>query len=544
MYKYRLFSSNDSDAVRRLIKATFPNFLEGEYWDWKHLHNPRFDPSIVAIVEENGKIVGCSHWLQGSFKIAKGAAVKSLLTCDLAVRPGHRNRGVARRLLLLRRTREMFKQRGIVVNYDFADPRLAKKLYSPLLGYTKVRLSTKKYFKIISWKSLINSVSRKEFQQNLKRKFPKLEKLDLTIFFKTRSAPPLTISLSYGTVKASEEVCGGDCITVEGDLRTFLSLVQTQNVRRRLLVAILERKIKIKGSFSKLFETYRNASLLQALFKIIVTRATPVGLLEEAGQFSIRGYEDGDEIEIAQLFNKAYMNYGGFAPRTPEYWRWCCLERPDVERKAVLVVVDRHESIAGYAVVGKSGSIWELCYDHEREGEEIVSLLLDNLVDYLEKIGATSIVLNAPGEDSIVNRACGKFGFEAYPTPKMFVSVLDFSRFIPLLAESKKGKWATDSDETLLVKLKNTPFWINDTILMKVGRNGVQAASDSQHATIKVETDFITLTSLLFGIMSPVQALTHLKLEVEPFWKIPKLLSILSYLQMEAKWFFPLSDFG
>jgi len=267
-------------------------------------------------------------------------------------------------------------------------------------------------------------------------------------------------------------------------------------------------------------------------------------LSKKTCKYKVRSFEDGDEIEIVRLFDRMYANYGGFSLKTPEYWRWCCLGRPDVEKEGLFVVVDGDEKLVGYAVVGRSGNIWELCYDPRSEGEEIVSLLLDEATCYLERAGATSITFNAPKEDYVVNRACRKVGFAAFPPPKMFLSILDFRKLLSLLVKGKKEKLMARFDEAVLVKLKDAPFWINDTIFIKISQEGVQVDYEPQSSTIQMETDIITFSSLLFGIVSPFQSLIHLKLRVKPFWKTPTLLKLLSSLRLKTTWFFPLSDYG
>lgn len=267
-------------------------------------------------------------------------------------------------------------------------------------------------------------------------------------------------------------------------------------------------------------------------------------LSKKTCKYKVRSFEDGDEIEIVRLFDRMYANYGGYSLKTPEYWRWCCLGRPDVEREGLFMAADRNENLVGYAIVGRSGNIWDLCYDPRSEGEEIVSLLLDEATRYLEKVGANSITFNAPKEDYVVNRVCRKVGFAVISPPKMFLSILDFRKLLSLLAKCKKEKLMTRFDEAVLVKLKNAPFWINDTVFIKISREGVQVGYEPQSPTIQMETDITTFSSLLFGIMSPFQSLIHLKLRVKPFWKTPTLLKLLSSLRLKTTWFFPLSDYG
>jgi hypothetical protein len=220
------------------------------------------------------------------------------------------------------------------------------------------------------------------------------------------------------------------------------------------------------------------------------------------------------------------------------------LQRPDVEREGLLAATDQHNKIVGYAVISRSGSIWELCYDLDKEGEEIVSLLLNESLHYLEKVGATSASLNAPAEDNAVEHVCRKLGFSIITPPKMFLSVYDFGAFLSVLVERRKHELTTRFDETLLVKLRNAPSWIDDTFSIRIDRNGVQICNEIQSPTIVLTTDVVTLSSLLLNVEGPVRSLIQSKLRIRPFRKVPTLLRILRSLRIEANWFYPLSDFG
>ena len=268
------------------------------------------------------------------------------------------------------------------------------------------------------------------------------------------------------------------------------------------------------------------------------------GLSLKACEYRVRGFEDGDAVEVVRLFDRVYAGYGGFTLKTPEYWRWCCLKRPDVERDGLFVVVDGDENVVGYAVVGRSGNVWELCYDSGRDGEEVVSLLLDKATRYLERVGATSMSFNASKEDHVLNNVCGKFGFGVVPPYQMFLSVLNFRKFVSMLMNSKREELMEKFDEAVLVKLKDAPFWIDNTVFIQISRDGVEVGDAAQSPTISMETDVITLASLLFGVLSPFQSLIRLRLRVKPFWKTPTLLRLLSSLRVKAGWFFPLSDYG
>jgi GNAT superfamily N-acetyltransferase len=259
----------DADAVRELVKATFPKFLGGEYWDWKYLGNPDFDPSLIAVVEGGGEIVGCSHWLRRDFKVGKTIMVNAIFTCDLAVKPEHRGRGIAKKLLLLRRSREMFRKRGLVINYDFSDPKLAKRLYTPLLGYIPIRSSTKTYYRLLSWKKIIEKIE--EINTQRKKNNGDFSGSSLNMLLRLRGAPLLTIQINQSSLRAVEGGVESADVVIEGDLATFLSLKEKKKrVKSRLLKAVLTRKIRIKGSLMSLFKFYRSLGVLENVLYVLI----------------------------------------------------------------------------------------------------------------------------------------------------------------------------------------------------------------------------------------------------------------------------------
>jgi hypothetical protein len=259
-------------------------------------------------------------------------------------------------------------------------------------------------------------------------------------------------------------------------------------------------------------------------------------------EYKLRVFEDGDEAAIVQLFEKKYAKYGGYVPRTSEYWRWACLQRPDVEREGIFVVVDRNEAIAGYAVAGRSGNIWEFSYNPESDGENVLRMLLDASTRYLDKVGATSITLNAPTEDHVLSEACRNLGFVAVPPPRMFLTVQNIPELVSVIAGSKKDELGKLS-EVILVKLKDAKLHANDKFFIQINKGEIVVAAARSH-TIQIETDQISFSSVLFGISSPLRLMVRLKIRVRPFWKVFTLIKVLSSLKINSRWFYPLSDYG
>lgn len=270
MYKCRIFSAKDSDSVRELIKTTFYDFLDGDYWDWKYLRNPYFDPSLVAVAENNGEVIGCSHGIPRKFKITEDVEVNSVLGGDLAVRPEYRGQGLGKELLLQCRTQGTIKNQKIALFYHFTNVNLAKEIHIPFFGDAEVTPSIKQFYKITSWKKLVSLMEDKNIKQALYKKVPSGSKdLDFIILFRMTAAPPLTLRFSKENVDLSEEECENADITIEGNLATFTSFLGGKNIKWQLLKAILKRKLKIKGKPWKLLKAYRDFDFFKTFAETI-----------------------------------------------------------------------------------------------------------------------------------------------------------------------------------------------------------------------------------------------------------------------------------
>jgi hypothetical protein len=256
-------------------------------------------------------------------------------------------------------------------------------------------------------------------------------------------------------------------------------------------------------------------------------------------QYSIRHYKERDEDEAAKLFNRRYAAYGGFVPRTPEYWLWSCLKRPDVNSDGVLFVSDnKNQRICGYAVVGTTGEIWEFCADGD---EEIIpALLLKEIVRYVNSLGISSVNINVP-HDRILCNVLAQEGFSKVPADNMFVSTLSLVNLLSTLSANKK----LDGNDEINFIFDNVPFGVEKIISVKVHDHEVsvgQGSSESADVTVKMEC--ASLLSILFGIANVHRELVRGKIRVKPFWKITKVTGFLDKIRLQNAWYWPLSDYG
>jgi hypothetical protein len=261
------------------------------------------------------------------------------------------------------------------------------------------------------------------------------------------------------------------------------------------------------------------------------------------GKYIVRNFVDGDEKRIVELFNRVFGNFSGYVPRTVEYWRWCCLERPDVRRDGIFLLFDEESgNLEGYVVAGLSGNIWEFCCIPSLD---VALFLLDRAIRYLEDMGVSAVNVNVPEGCDVLNEACRKAGFARVDVHKMFVGVLSFSKLFSILIEDRKNFLCNRFEEKFCVMIRDAPFWVEKALSIDINREGVNVFEGSiDSPTVSVKTDVKTLSSVLFGVMNPVHAVLRFKMRVKPFWKTPRFVEFLDSVRLRDAWFWPLGDFG
>jgi hypothetical protein len=256
-------------------------------------------------------------------------------------------------------------------------------------------------------------------------------------------------------------------------------------------------------------------------------------------QYSVRRFRNGDEEEAARLFNERYAAYGGFVSRTAEYWLWSCLRRPDVKEDGVFFVCDdKIGRVCGYAVVGLTGNVWDFCAGSNDE-EIVASMLLKEIVSYLESVGVSSVNINVP-VGGVLGNVLVQEGFSRVPADRMFVTTLSLTA---LLSELCAGKEFERNEEIDFV-LSNVPVGTEKAFSIRVHDGKVSVVEASHSSSIVVKMEYTTFLSVLFGGTNVHRELIVGRVWVRPFWKAIGVATFLNELRVRDEWFWPLSDFG
>jgi len=264
----RTLREEDYEAVRGLVQATFSHLLEGKFWDWKYLQNPDFDRSFVAVAEENGKIIGCNHWLPRKFKLSDSIVVDGALGADIAVVPEYRKKGAGRALIHFLRSQH--KENKLALMYMFANPELRKHFHTPVAGYVPALGGTALYTKILNWNKVKKNVAA--FNEKLKDgEFgDKLRKTDFTVVFRVPGAPPLCLRVDNNGVDANVP-CERADVTITSEVTTLSRIKGEEAGGWRLIGALLTGKLKLRGSVRKLLAVYRNLWVFKEIFSGKIT---------------------------------------------------------------------------------------------------------------------------------------------------------------------------------------------------------------------------------------------------------------------------------
>lgn len=260
-------------------------------------------------------------------------------------------------------------------------------------------------------------------------------------------------------------------------------------------------------------------------------------------QYKVRNYRREDEEAIVRLFNDEYGAYGGYVPRTVEYWRWSCLQRPDVKEDGVFVVSeDEGGGLVGYAVVGSSGNIWEFCV---KDGDkDVARVLLAEALKYIEGVGASSVNVNVPRDADVVGVVV-EAGFGEVPAERMFVTSLSPAMLVRAFVGSWTSRERGGFDDVLGFRLRDVPFGVRGEFFVRA-RGGVVEFGEGfpSDASVVVELGFMDFLFVLFNGSSVGRLFLAGKLHVKPFRKFGVALRFLGAIRLRCRWFFPLSDFG
>jgi hypothetical protein len=149
--KFRHFRAGDEIQIVHILNETYSNWGSVEDWRHKYLENANFDPMLVILGDDDGKIVSCVHYIRRDIWF-NGRLLHSYVGGDGATLSKYANRGLFSRGL--RRLYEEVKKRKGTVVYGYNTGAIYKSFYRKRFGEVAV-FRPRVFLKVLDGKALI-----------------------------------------------------------------------------------------------------------------------------------------------------------------------------------------------------------------------------------------------------------------------------------------------------------------------------------------------------------------------------------------------------
>jgi hypothetical protein len=136
-----------------ILRESFGNeWGDADFWRWKHLSRPGFEPRDVAVFTAEGKPVACFHVSVRMLRLWPGLEVPCSIEGDFAIRSELRGAGLPQRAYLHAAPR--LAARSVVLRAGFSSPELYQRVYKRKFGHRMIPTLTTQYRKILSDRAL------------------------------------------------------------------------------------------------------------------------------------------------------------------------------------------------------------------------------------------------------------------------------------------------------------------------------------------------------------------------------------------------------
>jgi hypothetical protein len=152
--KFRNYKDTDDEQIVLLLNTVFANWGTVNDWQKKYKLSSNFDPSLIFLTEDNGKIVSCVHYLRRDILVGN-AVLKTYIGGDGATLPEYSGQGLfSKNLKLL--YKEIQRRNGSAV-YGFNTEGIYKNYYRKNFGEVAI-YRPHVFIKVIDYPKFLTSV--------------------------------------------------------------------------------------------------------------------------------------------------------------------------------------------------------------------------------------------------------------------------------------------------------------------------------------------------------------------------------------------------
>jgi len=268
---------------------------------------------------------------------------------------------------------------------------------------------------------------------------------------------------------------------------------------------------------------------------------------------NIRSYQPGDEHSLVELWDSAHAELGGFVPKTPEYWKWCIVDRPGVEPEDIMIL-EHDERIVAYAVLAQkkkdddsyTGYVLEFAIKPSlsaRQRELFANRLVIQIENRSRYRGDELLNLTVPSKDTVVVNVLEKFGYRAEALDVFQLVIVDLVVLLKQILDQRKKCFPSGQSPSFRVALqpgyyRYCPY---ESVRIELSPEPVVEESTSR-ADYTVSTDLSTLTDIIFRRSSFNDALMSNSIKIYPEDGSEAVRSLFQLVTLNSEWYLPTVD--
>jgi len=237
--KFRNYKDGDEQRIVELLNQVYNNWGTIEEWRKKYKENPNFDPGLIFVGEDEGKIVGCVHYLRRDLKFSN-SSLHAYVGGDGATLPSYSGKGVFSKGLALLYN-EIKRRNGSIV-YGFNTESIYENFYRSKFGEIAV-YRPRVLMKILDFEGLISSILPAA-NRLIGRQFPIGKNRSVTLRLSLDDKITINLSLASDGIKLCKMLSEPD-VTIKTRLGVLSDILLD---KRRFLTAFALGRISLKIS--------------------------------------------------------------------------------------------------------------------------------------------------------------------------------------------------------------------------------------------------------------------------------------------------------
>jgi hypothetical protein len=265
-----------------------------------------------------------------------------------------------------------------------------------------------------------------------------------------------------------------------------------------------------------------------------------------------RCYQPGDESILVTLWESAYARFGGYVPKTPDYWKWCVVERPGVETEDI-IILEHKKRIVAYAVLaqntgtnGNTGTILEFAVEPSlpvKSRRFITGRLVTEIEQRSRSRGDDLLDLTVPNDDVTTVNVLEQAGYRSEALDIFQLVIVDLVLLLRIILDQhiKSMPPGIESSFRLALQPGYYRYCPYQSVHIRLWPTLVIEDSESD-ADYKIYTDMSVISDIIFRRSDFDCALGNKKIRIEPQDGTDAVRSLFELFTINSEWYLPTVD--